>query len=208
MIEASLQKAEAGTEKVQRFAAAIRRILAGERDWNRLTEDLDLDSRDALILLEVLETVAQTTIMASLPIIIQEALKQGNDGVFEQAFATLPLEEQQAVIEALSYLREWGVLQVINPQEFPEKNSDTSDVVATIQQFEPLLQAITAIALGDNTYQGELEMVLTELEAKGLHLLGSVQRIWAGERDMTVLTSGMDELDTVLVERILEIVTG
>ena len=47
------------TEEAQRFAAALRSILAGERDWSRLTEGLDLTN--ALEVVEVLSALAQST---------------------------------------------------------------------------------------------------------------------------------------------------
>jgi tetratricopeptide (TPR) repeat protein len=53
-VEAVLPRIEEGGWKI---AAATRRIWAGERDWQALAEDLD--AQDALLILRVLETIAQ-----------------------------------------------------------------------------------------------------------------------------------------------------
>ena len=101
---------------------ATRRIWAGERDWHSLVEDLD--SQDALLILRVLETIAQPEgetakpapeeaelpspeqVFAALPAAIQEAMARGDQAAFEQAMGTLAPEEQQFVIAAIRYLQE------------------------------------------------------------------------------------------------------
>ena len=48
--------------------------------------------------------------------------------------------------------------------------------------------------------------MLNTLETKGWHLGEAVQRIWAGERDAASMTAGLDEQDSALVRRVLEII--
>ncbi len=101
------------------IAAATHRIWAGERDWHSLVEGIDRNS--ALLVLRVLETIAQPTeaeIIVSLPPAIREALKQGDEAAFEQALEALPPEEQQKVVDAIQYLqvRRFGAGQIA-PEE-------------------------------------------------------------------------------------------
>lgn len=81
-VEAALPQYEA---KGWHIADATRRIWAGERDWHSLVEDLD--AQDALLVLRVLETIAQPEeaqgitpeqVFASLPAAIREAMELGD----------------------------------------------------------------------------------------------------------------------------------
>ncbi len=103
-VEARLPRLEEAGWKI---AAATRRIWAGERDWHALVEDLD--RQDALLVLRVLETIAQPTpeeVIASLPAAVREALERGDEAAFRQALEALSPEEQQRVLEAMRYLQE------------------------------------------------------------------------------------------------------
>src|SRR5438128_1232088 len=90
-----------------------------------------------------------------------------------------------------------------------EEGDEESDVPGgddVVQQLEPLLRAIAALAMGDATHRGEIEGVVADLEGKGWHLKEAVQRLWEGEREAEELTRELDEQDTALVLRVLEIV--
>jgi hypothetical protein len=96
-----------------KIAAATHRIWVGERDWDLLVEDLD--RQDALLILRVLETIAQPEeaqsitpeqVIASLPDAFRQALEQGNEIAIQQAFNALSPEGQQTVMEALQYLQD------------------------------------------------------------------------------------------------------
>jgi hypothetical protein len=69
-----------------------------------------------------------------------------------------------------------------------------------------------AIAAGDTTQRDEILETLAELqtnlEIENWEFRQVVQRIWAGERDVSTLTAGLDEMDTALVQRVLEIIAG
>ncbi|HYA98873.1 MAG TPA: hypothetical protein VED37_01515, partial [Ktedonobacteraceae bacterium] len=101
-------------ERGWKIADAIRRIWAGERNWDALAEDLD--SQDALLVLRVLETIAQPAgesasltpdeVFTALPDAIREALVQGDEVAFEQALEGLSQEAQQTVLAAIQYLQE------------------------------------------------------------------------------------------------------
>src|SRR6266567_4174504 len=102
--EARLPRLEEAGWKI---AAATRRIWAGERDWQALVEDLD--RQDAVLVLRVLETIAQPApeeVIASLPAAVREALESGDEAAFRQALEALSPEEQQRVLEAVRYLQE------------------------------------------------------------------------------------------------------
>jgi tetratricopeptide (TPR) repeat protein len=103
-VEARLPQLEEAGWKI---AASTRRIWAGERDWHALVEDLD--RQDALLVLRVLETIAQPTpeeVIAALPAAVREALESGDEAAFRQALEALSPEEQQGVLEAMRYLEE------------------------------------------------------------------------------------------------------
>ncbi len=187
---------------------AVERICAGERNWHSLVENMNV--QDSLLVLRVLETIAQPTDMArvqkrvyddfitTLPVPIREALERGEVAALQQAFAALPSEEQQAVREVLHYLQE-------QQNVVEEEDQDTLRIETVVQEFDPVLQAIAGVARGDSTKQSEIEVMLDDLEAKGWHLKEAVQHIWAGERHATALTRDLDKQDTALVERVLEI---
>jgi hypothetical protein len=213
-VEADLPKLEA---RGWQIADATRRIWAGERDWHSLVEGVD--SNSALLVLRVLETIAQQPgatsasetedrtmeqVVASLPASIREALEWGDQAAFEQAFQALSPEEQQVVAEVIQYLQEQA-----QEEEETEENAEEEgglDATAVVEKFEPLLQEIAMVAAGDTTHRSEIEEVLAELETKNFHIREAVQCIWAGERDAGILTVGLDEVDGALVRRVLEIV--
>lgn len=195
-----------------RITAAVHRIWMGERDWQLLVEELDRQS--ALLILRVLETLARSSdtqpvetgdrtqeqIIVSLPPTIREAFVNRDITAFRTAFAALSPEEQHTVAEAIHHLQVLGEEAVQVPV-----GKDMNDVV---QKFEPLLQAIAAVAIGDAVPNGQIEEVLIDLEREGWHLKSAVQRIWGGERDEAVLKVGLDEQDATLVQRILGIIAG
>ncbi len=103
-VEARLPRLE---ETGWKIAGATRRIWAGERDWHALVEGIDRNS--ALLVLRVLETVAQPTpeeVIASLPAAVREALESGDEAAFSQALEALSPGEQQRVLEAMRYFQE------------------------------------------------------------------------------------------------------
>jgi hypothetical protein len=67
------------------------------------------------------------------------------------------------------------------------------------------LQAIAAIAQGDPSQKLEVDEALAQMEQQGFHLRDAAARIWAGERDAAALTAGLDEIDSALVQRVLDI---
>ena len=75
-----------------------------------------------------------------------------------------------------------------------------------MQQFEPLLQMIAAVANGDDSQRAEIEALLPQLEENGWQLADPVRRLWAGERDAAVLTAGIANNSATLVRRLLELV--
>jgi hypothetical protein len=73
-----------------------------------------------------------------------------------------------------------------------------------IERFEPQLQQFAA-AVKDESLRAGIEPELTALQQKGWRLTEPVHRIWAGERDAEALTAGLDQQDTALIRRLLEI---
>lgn len=131
-------------------------------------------------------------IIAELPRSVRDAIESDDSTAFQRAFDALSPQEQQQVQMAL-WVQQAG-------SEDEEDSSDMADVLAN---FEPLLQAIAVVAAGDTAQKGEIETELADLETKGWRLSEPVKRIWAGERDVTALTAGLDAQDTALVKRLL-----
>ena len=68
-----------------------------------------------------------------------------------------------------------------------------------VQDFAPLLQAIAAVAQGDDGPRESIEAALPQLEQNGWQLTAPVHRLWAGERDPAALTAGLDPNSAQLV---------
>src|SRR5207302_4071458 len=119
--------------------------------WHVLVEDLDREG--ALVILRVLETLEsppgtqpsdneeQTIeqLLASLPTSIREALAQGDEAAFRQAFEGLTPEDQQAVAAVVERLQS-------QQDEGEEEQAGPMDGASFVTQFEPLLQTIAAVA--------------------------------------------------------------
>jgi tetratricopeptide (TPR) repeat protein len=72
--------------------------------------------------------------------------------------------------------------------------------------FALLPFVIATIAVDDDMPQDVAVPLLPLLEAQSRMLRTSVERIWAGERDVATLTQGLNVQDTALIERILALV--
>jgi hypothetical protein len=77
-----------------------------------------------------------------------------------------------------------------------------------LSDFEPLLQAVAAVARGEMEERQEIEELLPQLEENGWHIADAVRRVWAGERDAEALTAGIDPSSAALVRRVLELLEG
>ncbi|GAB4442826.1 MAG: hypothetical protein OHK0015_41960 [Chloroflexi bacterium OHK40] len=74
------------------------------------------------------------------------------------------------------------------------------------ERLAPLLLAVARVALGYQEPQAQVEQALVQLEQSGWMLRGPVERMWEGERELDALTAELDEQDTALVERMLELI--
>jgi hypothetical protein len=80
------------------------------------------------------------------------------------------------------------------------------DMAKVMEEFEPVLQAIAAAA-NDENQRPQIKDLLPQLEGQGWRLSDPVHCIWAGERDASKLTDGIDANSAQLVRRILELLT-
>lgn len=131
--------------------------------------------------------------LASLPPMVRRAIEQQDGAALQFAINALPPDEQQMVIDRLAAI---GLISLAD-------DDDTAG--QAVQQFEPLLQAIAAVARGDERERPDVEQALNDLERKGWRIRKAVHQIWQGERRRQRLTYGLDEIDTALVHRILDI---
>jgi hypothetical protein len=141
------------------LTAAMQRLWAGQRDWLALAEGLD--NQEALIILRVLETLAQPAqtpeqLVASLPTAIREAIEQGDQTALEQAFAALSAQEQQRVAAAVRALREG---QVSSDEQDQGPVSTRESLLATLP---PAIRE--ALAQGDQAAVEQAVAALTENE--------------------------------------------
>ena len=81
------------------------------------------------------------------------------------------------------------------------------DIDQVIQNFLPLLGDIALAAHGNAVARLLVEAILPQLEKGGWQLSDAVQRLWAGERDIAALTTGIDPNSTALVRRVLSLAT-
>lgn len=134
-------------------------------------------------------------ILASLPPAVRGALERGDGPGLEFALNALPLAEQQVVFDQLVAA---GVISDPAAAEADEMR----------RQFAPLLDAIADVARGNAADRAEIEAALRDIERKGWFFGRAIPAIWAGERDPAVLTRGLDHADTLLVQRILELLAA
>ncbi|MEW6755424.1 MAG: hypothetical protein AB1505_31260, partial [Candidatus Latescibacterota bacterium] len=133
---------------------------------------------------------ARQAALASVPPDVRAAIEAGDVAALQAALDKLPPDSRQAIVRQL---QESGVIGISG-----------RDVTEVLRQFGPLLSDI-AQAVSDHGLRPKIEAALAQLEGKGWHLTDAVHRVWSGERDHESLTAGLDEQDTALVRRILEL---
>jgi len=122
---------------------------------------------------------------------------------FRTLFAALPATypDGDAAIAAV-----WGLVrQGVEGRTAGDGGSAAQTQGDPLRQFDPLLQAIAAVAGGDQGPRAQVEQLLAQLEQKGWMLRGPVQRLWSGERSADSLTAGLDPQDSALIRRLLEL---
>ncbi|HYP29032.1 MAG TPA: CHAT domain-containing protein [Blastocatellia bacterium] len=152
-------------------------------------------------LLASIRNLARSTLPSMTPSFEQVCLiVEQIDGVrFREMFAQLPKKasDGDAAIQII-----W---QMAKEQAERNKEEAPLRMQKVLDKFEPFLQAIAEVARGNEQPRAEIEESLPQLEENGLKVAGAVRRIWEGERDASALTDGLDEQDSALVRRILEI---
>ena len=61
---------------------------------------------------------------------------------------------------------------------------------------------------GDRQARAAVEAAFGQLEQGGWRIVEPIQRIWAGERDETTLTAGLDDADAFIIRQILKQLEG
>lgn len=132
-------------------------------------------------------------LLTSLPPAVRGALERGDVGGLQFALDALPVAERELILERLTSA---GIISVGDGQQ---------SAAEIVQQFEPLLQGIAAVARGETEDQAEIEAALLDLERKGWKLRPAVLELWQGERSLPALTAGLDEFDAALLTRVIEL---
>jgi hypothetical protein len=135
------------------------------------------------------DTEAETW-LASLPINIRLAVLDQDALRLQAALQELPAAQAQEILSQLEAADLLG--EPIEPQ---------ADL--QMSEFEPLALAVAAVARGDSRARLQLEALLADLEEQGWHLSSAIQRIWAGERDLQILSDGLEPEETQIIHRIL-----
>lgn len=133
--------------------------------------------------------------LAAAPAPVREAIEANDPEALNTALRSLPPEE---VGEVVGRLQEAGVLG--------EAAGSELDMDRVLQELDPFLQAVAAVARGDEEPRERVEEALPKFEENGWRLGEPVRRIWEGDRDPEALTEGLDAQDTRLVRRILELI--
>jgi hypothetical protein len=133
------------------------------------------------------------TLVGSLPPAVGQALLSQDPRQLSEALRALPPEQAQGIMEQLYSA---GLLA----------DAAQAETERALQEFEPLLEAVAAVAKGNQGARPQMRDYLAHLEEQGWHLLDAVERIWAGERDPGSLTAGLDEQDAALVKRVLALI--
>ena len=138
------------------------------------------------------ETLRGEELLASLPAAIRTAIEHQDVEALRAALEQMPPEESQAIVHQLQAAGLIGV-------------SSGPDMNQVLQNFAPLLQAIAAVAQGDEGPREQIEAALPQLEQNGWQLSDGVHRIWSGERDTQALTAGIDANSAQLIRRLLDL---
>lgn len=87
----------------------------------------------------------------------------------------------------------------------PEDNS----IERVLNELNDVFEIIAAVPLMDEEEYGELRVYyekgqgLDEIDARGYSIKDATHKIWEGERDMAVLTAGVDADSAMIIQRIL-----
>jgi tetratricopeptide (TPR) repeat protein len=202
----------------------VRRIWAGERNAEALTEGLS--NGDEKIVLLVLETVGELdkkvdrfstesdgVVRAIAAAAVGNARQRSEvDAMLSQSDSLAPLHKSirqiwtgERDLAKLTPGLTFGQIVILR-DTLRLVNEWTEPLDDVIKQAEPLLRAIAAVALGNDAQRPEAELLLKQLEQAGLNLKDPVSRIWAGERDSDALTADFDALGASLVRRVLALI--
>ncbi|WP_086922024.1 NB-ARC domain-containing protein, partial [Variovorax sp. JS1663] len=146
------------------------------------------------------QRAGKTQVLAAMPPAIQAAFELEGEAFAQALRAALQALPADEAVHTLQRLREGGLIGTGG-------DTEGERTARLLEQFEPLLLDIAAVARGDGQARTALEAVLTDLEGKGFKLVEPVQRIWAGERNEAELVAELDAVDARLVARVLEILS-
>lgn len=205
-------------EKGWQLLVPVHRIWAGERDMIALTAGIDSNSAHLVArILELIHEHSPEDTLDEIPSAVRVAFESGDPEQAMAALQSLPPVEQRQVMQKLrqaarEFLEDFPpeiqreMLAQIDQMEAQRQPGALTDRERLLQQFDPLLRGIASVARGNEALREQVNHALSQIEVGGWHLSAPVQQLWAGERDEATLTVGLDETDTLLVQRLLELV--
>ncbi len=134
---------------------------------------------------------AAQELLATYPQELRQAVIDQDADALQEALDRLPEDQAQIVLEQL---RQAGLVREMSDRQ----------IARLMDEFDPMLGAIALSAGGEAQTRPQIEDLIDDLETQGLSLREAVHRVWAGERDLAVLTAGLDKLSARMVQRILE----
>jgi len=72
-----------------------------------------------------------------------------------------------------------------------------------LAKFDPMLTQIVSVANGDNTHKLGVENQLPILAQRGWNLTNAIKLFWEGERNLSVLQTGVDSNSAHLIARMV-----
>jgi len=126
-----------------------------------------------------------------------------------QVERALPLAKQAAQIwEQIGSPQAQQAQDLVAQLQGDEAAGCGPDAAQILRQFGPVIAAVVAASRGDTAARQGVEELYDTLTRSNWRIVEPIQRIWAGERDETTLTAGLDEADTLIVRQILRQLEG
>ena len=170
------------------FQDALERLLPADRT----IVEQQLDHLQELSDLEEAQDHANLISQSSgLPVEVRRAVLGDDLAGLKAALMEFSPDESQSILE---HLQAAGLLHEM----------EKAGLSRTLDEFEPMLLAIAAVAHGDLTSKPQVEEFLQTLSAEGWKLDDAVRRIWDGERDFETLSQGLDIQNQGMVRLILD----
>lgn len=132
-------------------------------------------------------------VLNQIPEAVRDAIERRDSWALEAALTALPPNEVSPVVAKLQDAKILGqavILPIPSIKTHPDR-------------WSVFLEAVVAITHGDMTHRPAVEEELRQADAQGWMLYQAVALLWDGERDQSVLMSGLDDESQAVIHAIL-----